>query len=506
MITHIRTLALALILTNLLTVSAIAHGYGHGGMQISYNQPNGQTIQLIVKGGQNYARTITKDGYTVVFNRADQAYYYARLDAAAQELVPTKLMVGRDKPKGLAKNIRLSKQKRRQLAQEKQHRHEHLRIERWNKRVQEAKKRHAQKQQKGGKQEQGQVAPSSGEGEGGAQSSSSPLFAPVTGNKVGLTIICQFPDDPNTGANDPVNFPTTQAKVERYCNEIGYTDDGNTGSIRDYFLDQSNNILDYTQLVTNIVTLPNPRNYYNYSDYPTNNTIRDAGAAGRLLVTDAITVLNNSGFNYDSLTLDGSNVLATNVFFAGPTSGVWAQGLWPHRWVMSPRPSITHNGNTRYIFDYQITNISNSAPKIGTFIHESGHVICDYPDLYDYGGESAGVGRHCVMASGNGLNGGRSPAPINAYFKDIVGWANITDLTPTQYLNANLPTTGNIAYRIQKPGTPSEFFIVENRGTGDKWATHVPDKGIMVWHVDDNVSGNNNEQMTQASHYQVSLQ
>ena len=76
------------------------------------------------------------------------------------------------------------------------------------------------------------------------------------GSVQGLTILVQFPDDPQTVAFDPVDFPTDQAKVERFCNEIGFDEDGNTGSIRDYFLDQSLNQLDYTNLVTYIITLP----------------------------------------------------------------------------------------------------------------------------------------------------------------------------------------------------------------------------------------------------------
>ena len=49
--------------------------------------------------------------------------------------------------------------------------------------------------------------------------------------------------------------------------------------------------------------------------------------------------------------------------------------------------------------DYQITNIGTEL-TLGTFCHENGHMVCDYPDLYDYGYESSGVGAYCLMCAG----------------------------------------------------------------------------------------------------------
>ena len=123
------------------------------------------------------------------------------------------------------------------------------------------------------------------------------------------------------------------------------------------------------------------------------------------MIRDAIAVLNaDSSFSFDGLTVQNGEVLATNVLFAGPTSGVWSEGLWPHQWSMNfPKPTVRVNGVTRLIDNFQITNVENS-PKIGTFVHENGHLILDYPDLYDYGGDSDGVGDHCVMAGGSNAN------------------------------------------------------------------------------------------------------
>lgn len=90
--------------------------------------------------------------------------------------------------------------------------------------------------------------------------------APITGGLVALTILTQFPNDPATAGNDPTSFPTSQSKIERFCNQTGYSDDGNSGSVKDYYGAQSNSLLTLTHVVTPIITLPHPRSYYNYSD------------------------------------------------------------------------------------------------------------------------------------------------------------------------------------------------------------------------------------------------
>ncbi|MGJ8654688.1 MAG: InlB B-repeat-containing protein, partial [Opitutaceae bacterium] len=494
---------LALIITFGFGPLVNAAPYPPEGMPIEWQQADGSVINLKVFGDEFHAYTETEDGYTVVYDSADQTYYYAALSSNTEELVPTGTAAGKARPSGLSKKLRLPPEIAKGIWEARHQKFAPNERSTWAKKVKAARLRRAQ--------EAGKASPSAAQNASGGSSAplsdSGPEFAAVTGSYVGLTILVQFPDDPDTAAVDPIDFPATQAKMERYSNEVGYSDDGNTGSVRDYFYDQSLGATTYTQVVTQFVTLPNARNYYNYSDYPTNTTLRDSGAAGRLVIADAVAELQTAGFDFTQLSKNGSNrVIATNVLFAGSTSGVWSEGLWPHRWVMSPTINVSMNGETIYIYDYQITNAASSAVTVGTFIHESGHLLLKLPDLYDYGGESEGAGRHALMGSGNHLNSGRTPAPINGYFKDVSGWSNVADITAGQFLTATLPSTGNNGYRIRKPGTATEYFLVENRGSGDPWAQYTSDQGIVIWHIDEAVSGNNNEQMTEALHYEVSVE
>jgi M6 family metalloprotease-like protein len=481
------------------TGMSFAAPYGPQGEAIEYQQPHGKKLSLRVFGDEYYARTETLEGHTVIFNHADGCYYYAQRSADGQSLESTGIKADQAAPAGKPKRQAIAAAAARKIAQANRAKFDSDRAQRWERRIKAVRKM---------RDIEAGIAPVAGDGGAAAAAEAQVQAAPVNGGKVGLTVLVQFPDDANTAAIDPTNFPTDQAKISRYCNGVNYTEDGNTGSVRDYFFDQSGGALTYTQSVSQIVTLPNARNYYNYSDYPANQVLRDSGAAGRLVIQHAVAALVTAGFNFSNLSVDGNNrILATNVLFAGQNSGVWSEGLWPHQWSMAGSGiNVGTVQSPRYVYGYQITNVANAAPVIGTFCHENGHLLLDYPDLYDYDGDSAGAGYHCLMGGGNHANGGRTPVPINLHFKDLVGWSNVVDLTAASNVTVSLPSTGNVGRRIRKPGSNTELFMVENRGTGDKWAASVPDKGICIWHIDDAKSGNSSQEMTSGLHYQVSLE
>jgi M6 family metalloprotease-like protein len=482
-------------------------------------QPDGTVLSLRVFGDEFYARTTTAEGYTVVFNEADKTYYFAESGTQTGALVSSGVKAHKQPPAGLVKHLQEADGIVAAIRAARIDKFAPDRALRWERRREAVSRQRAlDRAQSRADAEAAKSASNisntanadadATQFTGDAQSQVNALA--VSGGKVGLMILAQFPDDPATAANDPVNFPTTQAKMARYSNEIGYTDDGNTGSIRDYFSDQSLGSLDFTQVVSVIITLPQPRSYYNFSNYPTNTLYLDAGTAGRRLVTDAVAVLKASGFDFSGLTVDtNKRVLATSLMFAGNFSGVWAQGLWPHAWTLAPQINVGTISNPRYIYFYQITHVPNASPVIGTMCHELGHLVLDYPDFYDTDaadGASEGVGEHSLMGSGNYLNGGRTPAPIDLYLKDYSGWTAITELVPGAPTQRTL-TAGNYGYRIRKPGSSSEYFLIENRSNDDRWATHSPDKGIAIWHVDEAVTtANKRQQMTNSQHYELSLE
>ncbi|MES2474334.1 MAG: M6 family metalloprotease domain-containing protein [Verrucomicrobiota bacterium] len=463
---------------------ANAAPYGPNGRDTQWTQPDGQVLELRVFGDDSYGRTETTDGYSLVFE--NNTYFYGQLSADGKTLVSTGVLATQPVPAGIAKHLELPKAEIARIAKSNRLLLDDGSDQRWTKRVQ------ANRMIRG-----------TSEGVSFAKSavdSAKIDAAPVIGNKRGLTILIEFPNDSATTAADPIPFPTDQSKIVRFSNQVGYSENGNTGSVRDFFFDQSLGRLVYTQTVTPIVRLPRPRNFYNYSDYPANQNLQNPRTGASAMVSDAITILKAQNFDFTSLSVDESgNAIATNVFFAGEDSGSFAQGLWPHASTLAQTLSVGTPAKPVTLARYQITNIPDAAPVIGTFCHENGHLLLGFPDIYDVVGE--GVGEHCLMGSGNYLNDGKTPSPINAYFKDLVGWANVIAISPNAFRTANLPTTGNVAYRLSNSSSPTEFFMVENRGAGDKWAQFSDDKGIAIWHIDETINGN----LSGADHYGVAI-
>ncbi len=99
---------------------------------------------------------------------------------------------------------------------------------------------------------------------------------------------------------------------------------------------------------------------------------------------------------------------------------------------------------------------------LGTFCHENGHMLCDYPDLYDYGYESSGVGAFCLMCAGNNVSE-KNPIQISAYLKRLSGWART--VTPLEHGAQVTLDAGSNDFAIYSRGG-REYFLIENRAQG----------------------------------------
>ena len=314
----------------------------------------------------------------------------------------------------------------------------------------------------------------------GAAPQPAPPPAATTGNFVGLCLLIQFPDVPGTIA---------QAEVDRFCNQTGYTGFGNNGSVKDYFEAVSDNKLRYTNRVAAYYTALRPRAYY------TDSSIA-YGVRAQELITEALRSLVASGFDFSVLSSDaGGFVYALNVFYSGSRVNNWAEGLWPHASGLSNRFAAP-SGKT--FSDYQITDMGAQL-TLGTFCHENGHMVCDFPDLYDTGYQSSGIGSYCLMCYGGGRE--TNPAQVGAYLKQAAGWTSRqTALTPG--LVATVAAGRNDFLVHTKSAT--EYFIIENRQQAGRDAS-LPDAGLAIWHVD-RLGSNNNEQMTASLHYECALE
>ncbi|MCP4610739.1 MAG: M6 family metalloprotease domain-containing protein [Planctomycetes bacterium] len=421
--------------------------------------PDGSEIEVRGWGNQFYAVFETLDGFTIVKEPETGYFQYARLSEDKNHLVPTGSIVGKvdSDSLGLKPHIRVKPQAAKQQALGAQSAPGAPR--RWE--VRRAEKKRLMS---------GQM--------GATDLATAPPSRTTVGNYVGLCLLIDFPDVAGT---------IPQTDVNDFCNLQGYSGFGNNGSVRDYFYEISDGKLTYTNLVTAYYTAAHNRSYY------TNPSI-SFGTRARQLIVEALDDLVAQGFDFSQLTSDsGGYIYALNVFYVGPRVNNWSEGLWPHSWSLA---SAYNLGGGKKFFDYQITNMGSQL-ALRTFCHENGHMICEFPDLYDYGGESRGVGNFCLMCSGGNS---KNPVHVCAYLKNEAGWA--TSLKQITTGTATINAGQNDFYIYKKNNT--EYFIVENRQQQGR-DQHVPDAGLAIWHIDESGS-NNNEQMTSSSHYECSLE
>lgn len=437
------------------------------GEQFTFTNPDGTQFEVRGSGNQFEAVFETLDGYTVVQDTDTGYYTYATLAADLTDLVPTTTRVGEADPGGLdmARHLRAPRATTRSRAAAL-----HAALEeqgsrpRWQVRREQ---RRAQARRDAGLAAEPDV------------DLGPPEPAGTVGDYRGLCVLVQFPDVPAT---------ITQGEIENFCNQSGYTGFGNNGSVYDYFLSVSDGKLRYSNAVTTYYTAAHPRSYYTDPAIP-------YGQRAQELIGEALADLTANGFDFSGLSADGAGfVYALNVFYAGDRVNNWAQGLWPHSSALATPYQATP---TKKLSDYQITNVGSQL-TLRTFCHENGHMICDYPDLYDYGGEGNGVGNYCLMCYGASDT---NPCQVSAYLKDVSGWTSrLTVLGPGMTATVAAGSNDFLMHRRDV----NEYFIVENRQQSGRDSA-LPDAGLVIWHVD-RLGSNNNEQMTPTMHYELSLE
>lgn len=292
----------------------------------------------------------------------------------------------------------------------------------------------------------------------------------------GVIILVDFPD---------VRADITKQQIEAMAGLPGFNVNGNNGSIRDYFLDVSHGKFEYALDVTEYYTAKNVKSYYDRAD----------GYAGAFeLIKESLLAVEARGYDFSKLSTTASGtVRGVNVLFAGASGKEWAQGIWAHRGNITAL-----NFDSVKVSGYMLAYIG-AAPTIGTFIHESGHLLFGWPDLYDYDSDSRGTGAFCLMSGQHAKN----PQPPNAWFRVGQGWEPIQDLKTATNGLVKAPSNGRANFKYANPANPKELFVIENIAKKGRWA-NMPDDGLMIWHIDE-AGDNSMQDRTPARHYEVSV-
>ena len=428
------------------------------GETLIVEQESAPPIELVVWGDEFYVRYETKDGYTVCYDPMLGRYCYAEIRNGS--FVSTRASADKRPPVGLRRHLQEStevQQARFEARYGKLHPREESTIGTFV------------------------LGPNEGLLEGRRVSD---------GNILGLTILVSFTD---------VQASVTADEVDALLNADNYHMNGNFCSVREYYRLVSDGKLDYRNRVVGPVTLSHTKKYYE-----TTSLVPEA-------FNLAMAELDANGVDLAQFDSRGEGIIdAVNFMYAGATVyGVNGNNnnpseLWPHNSVRVMR----HNGFRTYF--YMLTSMGRRAVdlSIGTFCHETGHLLCRFPDLYDYGRRdgdfvrSRGIGRYCLMGGGNHLNNGRTPSPVCAYLRDLVDWTDSEVLLNGSGVHKARHGDYGTVMKYQTE-LPNEYFLIENRsqiGLDE----HLPSSGLAVYHCDTN--GSNEWQAgTESRHYQVAL-
>jgi M6 family metalloprotease-like protein len=273
------------------------------------------------------------------------------------------------------------------------------------------------------------------------------------GTVYGLTLLVDFSDSP---------APFTTSEISDWLNKEGFSRDDCKGSVRDYYLDVSNGQVDFTNEVFGWYRAKQTKAYYEAkSEYTGSDELLEE------VLAHFDPLVDFSRYDND----DDGTTEAISVVYAG-AGLTWGQGLWPHSgWVGQTRDATK-------LDRYQMSDMPGEF-SLYVFVHECGHMIFGWPDLYWYGD-------YCTMAN---RADDWNPVAINDFFRADQGWIPFQDVTALDTALVTAPADSAV-YRYRNPERPElEGFVWSYlRNTGRRGV--IKGSGLFLQHYDFSIDGN----------------
>lgn len=302
-------------------------------------------------------------------------------------------------------------------------------------------------------------------------------------------ILVQFSDIKFMASN-------TVDKFNDHFNGVNYTDEGGPGSVRDYFIQQSDSLFQPTFDLIGPVTLSKNAAYYgqnnrNGSDMHDGEMIAEALTLALNAGTDFTPYTENNAVpfvaiiyaGYGEQACDTSMLKGTIYESTGADNTVWAKY----------RPALNAtNGSITFraaLCTNEVGNYDLKGAKIdgiGTFCHEFSHAM-GLPDFYGPTGVF-GLDYWDIMDYGQFVSYGVMPVGYSAYERNFMGWLDIDTLQAVKQGVTLAPLasgTGKRAYKIVNPQSNDgqEYYILENRQRSN-WFHRNFGYGMLIYHVD----------------------
>ena len=303
----------------------------------------------------------------------------------------------------------------------------------------------------------------------------------------------------------------TDEKINEYydlfCNGtrdgVLYRGHGSYGSIRDYFVQQSDSLFLPEFVVIGPVTVPHPAGYYGSNSGSSKDTRYtqfrdDAIRAARKVYGDDWSAFDNS---------HKGRVDMVFLIYAGcgEANGGGEESIWPKE-----SPSGVYMDGTLFATSAccnELADLGYDEPEpdgIGIMCHEFSHAL-GLPDLYNY--DAFGMDIWSIMDYGCYCYNGYAPCAYTAYEREFMDWREIKVLEkPGEYVLTPLDM-GGTAYKVINDENPNEYYILENRQRCG-WDKNLCrfGHGMQVTHVDYSASlWNSNNVNGDANHLRMTI-
>ena len=303
----------------------------------------------------------------------------------------------------------------------------------------------------------------------------------------GVVILVSYKDTP---------FSSTNADMTEWAMGEDYRYNGATGSIHQYFYDQSWGQYDMQIDVVGPVTVSKNASYYgnNVTDYWGNSGDEHADE----LVVEACRLADAQGVDFSKYDSNNDGKVDWVVILyagKGEADGGEASTIWPHQYDLSyTNMDFKLDGKTidHYCCLNEIEGRTGARCGIGTFCHEFSHVM-GLPDFYSTQQNSTHktLGAWDIMDYGPYNNNGNTPPNYSAYERWFMGWIEPTLVSSASTVTLPLLQETGAAAVITKTGkaisnilapNPSVFYLFENREKSG-WDKYIPGKGMLITKV-----------------------
>lgn len=300
---------------------------------------------------------------------------------------------------------------------------------------------------------------------------------PTRGDVYVPVILVQYADVKFSPA-DPKKTFEGRINGDNYLNEGGY------GSIKEYFIEQSNGLFTPHFDIIGPITLGNDTKYYGGNDKQGTDLrpqemVSEACRKAYSEEKADFTRYDNNGDGYVDIVY---------IIYAGYGEASYPDRLentiWPHQWELDSPLNLGGVKVECYACNNELDGYTGSKlDGIGTFCHEFSHCL-GLPDFYPTDGSAGfGMSNWSLMDYGCYNNNGHTPCAYTAYEKSSLGWLSLTELDTPTHVSLKPLHQGGEAYKIVNDANADEYYVVEYI-CQEGWNKYAPAEGMLVTHVD----------------------